>query len=507
MDGSKSIKEALDREVLKLIRRHNQVVASSALNRKKYEKRSGRVAGKPNSSDPAQWNAHPLFNPFHVRNRKHSIGHAIVQKVRNQTYKPKPALLLEIPKPSGGTREIAISTIPDAAVSYWLGKRLIDRNAYRFSSYSYAYRSDRNAHHAIQHLMSELRGRHRVFVLEYDFAKYFDSIDHDYLLKILDKHFLVSKRERRLLDVLVKNRRAKSVSDYSNGVFESPCVGIPQGSSVSLFLANVACYELDRQIEKVGVTFARYADDTLIISDSYAKACECADLMLSHGEQSGTKINFNKSPGITMLSGGSQSEIRQKRSVIFLSHKLSGDGVAIAPRAIARMKKRAARIMYNNLLLQPKRHQFNDKRVGPGFRDWDLVTCVNELRRYIYGRITEASLSSGLSGKQRINSTRCSLSFFPLIDEKGGAELKKLDGWLADSLARCYVKRCDILQSLGHTVSPVTIEELISGAWYSFPSVRVETKLPSFFKAWLYVNRAAKIYGLERFPSPSYEYN
>ena len=142
-----------------------------------------------------------------------------------------------------------------------------------------------------------------------------------------------------------------------------------------------------------------------------------------------------------------------------------------------------------------------------GFRDWDLVTCVNELRRYIFGRITEASLSAGLSGKTRINSTRCALSFFPLVDEEGGAVLRQLDGWLVDTLERCYVKRCDILKSLGHSVSPVTTEELISGEWYSFPTVPAETKLPSFFKAWLYVNKAAKIYALEKFPSPSYEYN
>ena len=419
MDGSRSIKVSLDREVRKLIRRYSQVVALSAINRKRYQKRSGTVAQRPSSTDPAQWNADPLFNPFYVRSRLDSIGHAIVRKIRTRTYEPKPTLMLEIPKPSGGKRQIAISTVPDAAVSYWLGKRLVARNAYRFSSYSYAYRSDRNAHHAIQHLMSELRGRNRVFVLEYDFAKYFDSIDHAYLLEILEKHFLVSERERQLLDVLVKNRRAKSVSDYSNGTFESPSVGIPQGSTVSLFLANVACYELDREIEKVGVTFARYADDTLIVADSYAKACECANLLLSHGERSGTAINFSKSPGVAVLSDASHSEIRQKRSVIFLSHELSGDGVAIAPTAIARMKKRTARIMYNNLLLQPKRQQFNSNRIGPGFRDWDLVTCVNELRRYIYGRISEASLSAGLSGKVRINSTRCALSFFPLAEEGG----------------------------------------------------------------------------------------
>ena len=366
MDGSRSIRAALDREVRKLIRRYNQVAASSALDRKRYQKRSGAVGLKPSSATPAQWNADPLFNPFYVRSRLDNIGHAIVHKIRTQAYEPKPSLLLEIPKPSGGTREIAISTIPDAAVSYWLGKRLIDRNAYRFSSYSYAYRSDRNAHHAIQHLMSELRGRNRVFVLEYDFAKYFDSIDHRYLFDVLKNHFLVANREKRLLHAFVKNRRARSVSDYKNDTFESPSVGIPQGSTVSLFLANVACYELDRKIEKVGVTFARYADDTLIVADSYAKACECANLLFSHGDRSGTKINFSKSPGIAVLSDDSRSEIRQKRSVIFLSHELSADGVAIAPTAITRMKKRTARIMYNNLLLQPKRQQFNANRIGPG---------------------------------------------------------------------------------------------------------------------------------------------
>ena len=67
--------------------------------------------------------------------------------------------------------------------------------------------------------MSELRGRNRVFVPEYDFAKYFDSNDHAYLFKILDKHFLIAKREGRVLDVLVRNCRPRSVGDYRNGAF------------------------------------------------------------------------------------------------------------------------------------------------------------------------------------------------------------------------------------------------------------------------------------------------
>ena len=506
MTERSAIYAALDREVQKLIRRYNKAVANSALNRKRYEKRSGLTAAQPASAIPVHWDAHSHFNPFFVRSRLNSIAHAITRKIRSKTYVPNPTLVAAISKPGGGTRDIAISTVPDAAVSYWLGKRLIDRNSYRFSSYSYAYRSDRNAHHAIQHLMSELRSRNRLFVLEYDFAKYFDSIHHRYLYSILREHFLVSDFELRVLKALLENRRARSIADYKNGKLETPKVGIPQGSNVSLFLANVACYELDRQIEKVGVTFARYADDTLIVADSYEKACDCANLLLAHGERSGTRINFDKSPGIAVLARNVNSEIRQKSSVTFLSHSLSGEGVAIAPKAIARMKRRVARIVYNNLLLQPKRQQFNADRIGKGFYDWDLVTCVNELRRYIYGRITEASLSAVLSGKERVNTTLCALSYYPLADELGAVELRTLDGWLVDTLERAYTKRCDILQSLGHTVSPVTASDLISGAWYKFPTVPVETKLPSFFRAWMYVKKASNIFGLERFPSPSYDY-
>ena len=225
-----------------------------------------------------------IFNPYYVRSRLNTIGHSIGRKIRSQSYVPRPTITVNMSKPGGGSREIAISTVPDAAVSYWLGKRLIDRNSYRFSSYSYAYRSDRNAHHAIQHLMSEIRGRNRLFVLEYDFAKFFDSIRHDYLYRMLEKYFLVSDIELNVLKAILGNQRARSVQDYQNSAFHPPLtVGIPQGSNVSLFLANVACYQLDKQIEKVGVTFARYADDTLIISDSYEKACDCANLLLSHG--------------------------------------------------------------------------------------------------------------------------------------------------------------------------------------------------------------------------------
>ena len=503
---SMSIADALEREVSKLISRHNAHCRVATMNRWRYEKRSGLSASLPATSEPVHWSAHPHFNPFYVRARLGKIAHAISEKIRLGTYEPHPVLVVEVPKPDGGTREISVLTVPDASVSYALGRRLINRNAHFFSSYTYAYRTDRNAHHAIEHLMRELRGSSRLFVLEYDFSKYFDSIEHDYLQETLRQHFHVSGHELALIERMLRNRRAIGVSAYTAGRFETPTRGIPQGSTISLFLANVACHELDREIEHTGAVFARYADDTLILCDSYEKADLCARHILQHGARSGTAVNFRKSVGISLLTTDRRSEIRSKPSVDFLGHSLSADGVAPSRKSLHRIKQKISQIIHQHLLLQPSRGHFNRRRVGKGFKDWDLVTCVNELRRYIYGRIAEEALDDALAGRAPFNLTRGALSFYPTVDPEHAAVFKALDGWLADTLCRSYAKRVKLLSRLGVRVTPIVKARLISGTWYRFPRVRNETRLPSFFKSWLYVQRCARVFGLSRFPSPTYDY-
>lgn len=275
---------------------------------------------------------------------------------------------------------------------------------------------------------------------------------------------------------------------------------------ISLFLANVACHELDREIERTGGVFARYADDTIIICDSYEKADKCARHLLDHGKRSGTEVNLSKSDGISLLSEQKRSEMERKNTVVFLGHSLSTSGVGLSQRTISRIKRRVARIICLHLLLQPKRRRVNHERIGNGFKDWDLVTCINELRNYIYGRISEAELGQALQGNGFLNVTRCAISSYPTVDRNKAEIFKALDGWLVDTLMRAYQRRVILLQELDIITAPIDKEQLISGSWYLFPEVPVETKLPSFFKSWLYVNRCAKIFGITRFPSPSYEY-
>lgn len=496
------LEESLEREARKLIRRHSTVLRQAAEYRKRFAKRTGKIPGQPTSKQPLHWSIESHFDPFHVRGRKSAISHSISAKIRKNTYLPRPALHKSIPKPNGGLRTLSIFTVPDSAVSYWLYRKLLDRNAQLFSSFSYAYRADRNAHHAIDHISRFVKGRQRIFILEYDFSRYFDSIEHDYLLDVIKRNLRVSPWEKTLIEAFLKSQYADGIEAYRNRTFVSTEKGIPQGTSLSLFLANVACLELDRELENTGVVFARYADDTIILCEDYSAACRAASLMLAHGDRSGARVNFEKSGGISLISPSNETEIRNKLSFVFLGHEISSHGVTIADRTLNRMRQTMARIMHRHLLLHPKKGEFNINRIRPLGVDWDLVTCLNELRNYLYGRISEGYLSNALARHEPLKNTRCALSYFPLVDLPD--KIRTLDGWLVRALMSAYKERTKVLASMGHTCPPISKQNLISGSWYQEKQIKNETKLPSAFKAWLYIRKCYNTFGLRHFPSPPY---
>lgn len=510
-DGlQQQLQRSLEREVEKGIARYNKGCRDAHRDARRFAKRTGQIAVvSKDAMVPSHWTAGNLFDPFYVKKRLDNIAHALASKIRNLEYKPNPSLVISIPKPTGGTRNISIFTIPDAAVAYWLNEVLLKRNQAFFSSYCFAYRNDRNGHNAINHLISEIRQNRRLYTLEYDFSKYFDSIDHSYLMEILKAHLRVSPREIHLIDSFLNREYATSISNLLAGKVEISSVGVPQGSSISLFLANVASLELDRRIERIGVAFARYADDTVILCENYENASRCAKAMLEHGTKSGTEINFSKSAGISLLSPDNSAEMRCKKGLTFLSHYLSFDGVYFSEKAIRSFKKRVSRIIYNNLLLYLKQGKFNTRRVGPMFFDWDLVSCINELRRYIYGKITEKELTDGLAGNASFKKTFCALSFYPTVD-RGNEQMRQLDGWLVDVLERALKYRYSLIRTITGAARRRKAPDrnrIIDGTWYTFSyKIPHETKLPSFFKSWLYTRKSVTMFDLSSFPTPPYNY-
>ena len=141
-------------------------------------------------------------------------------------------------------------------------------------------------------------------------------------------------------------------------------------------------------------------------------------------------------------------------------------------------------------------------RIGPGFYDWDLVTCVNEIRRYLYGGLRESQITPFLEGEGKLPYVRGLLAFYPLISNP--EKLIELDGWLANVVKRATRERVRVLFALGIVQAPLPQDEIINGAWYRYPQVFNDARLPSFVRGWRAARRYYLRYGLRNISPPSY---
>src|SRR5690606_14633627 len=140
-----------------------------------------------------------------------------------------------------------------------------------------AYRDDLSLYDAIAHIQSEFYGRQRIFIAEYDFSDYFGSISHEHIRNTMrDIGFMMTDLERRILEAFLV---APLPTVGGHGPAIQRTVGVPQGTSVSLLLANVAAAPLDRALEGLGAGFVRYADDTLIWSRDYESICRAVEAL------------------------------------------------------------------------------------------------------------------------------------------------------------------------------------------------------------------------------------
>lgn len=499
------VEKVLRREADKLISRYEAKCRVAALARHRFEQRTGLLATTPTSNRPPAWDCDRHFDPFYVRSRLARIAHGISDAILRRTYQTKPTIISYIPKPTGGTRSIQTFTVTDSAIAYRLNRELTRRNLARLSSHAYAYRDDRNGQDAVAHLQREVARRRRSYVLEFDFANYFGSIDHDYLFSVVRREILISPRELHVLQQLVLAPHS-SIADYRHRLFSVPKRGIPQGSSISLFLANVACIELDRTLERTGAVFARYADDIVIICDSYQQAHDCAEIMLSHAEKAGTQVSSSKSLGISLLAEdtGGPPELRTSDSVKFMGYSIGRSSTRISDKTIARMKLQISKIIYRTLLLYTKSYGLLPRRFAKSV-DWDLVSCINSLRYYLYGKgLSDSRLRASIRGRQPIVPTKGALSYFPHITSDAVTQLRRLDGWICHAVRAAILYRNKYARvSPGITLTipqPPSRRGIIDGSWAS-ALVHSEARLPSAVLASRYVQKVARVIGSQRSPA------
>lgn len=450
--------------------------------RRAFKKRTGKAGKKGVKALPAAWTKHHRhFDPRYCHNHARFIARGLWKSLTDGTYKPLPSIRVKIAKASGGHRCIDAFSIPDAAVAKIFLNNLRERNSKIFSDSSYAYQGDKTPLDAVIRLRSILTGE-TIFISQYDFSKYFDSIAHQYLRDVLSKDgpFLTTMMERRVIEAVITH-----AFQEPGGVGGNRDVGIPQGNSVSLFLANAAAHSLDRDLGLLNGAFARFADDSVVVNRSYEDALRCADAFYRFSERSGVAINSEKSSGIRIFSDNPM-EMAHISEFEFLSYKFTRAGLRVGDKKVASIKRRCARIIYNHLLLYPRRAKaFNSARLGVGFRDWDLVTCVNELRAYIYGGLKQSSVDAYLAGNSNLRNLSGAVSYFALVEDS--AIFRELDGWLLDAIHRAYRARVRLLNKLKKNKTAyrsLTKKSLLKGSWYKHAKVPMETALPSFFTSW-----------------------